>query len=128
MEWNKSYPKSQHRKIAEFLSRLKRRMDRGNGLNNYPLGLIEKVFQMGVYLMAIKGVLGWEVKNPLILMIILAVGMKFLDWFTGYVDERKGFWKVEAELSDREINSFQQEMMGKIDNIKEIVANMHNEQ
>lgn len=97
------------------------RSGRGGGLMSQGTDLFRDVLDGTVYMFAIKGVFGIEI-SPVILFVIVVV-KKAIEYAMGYFDEKIGFWKYENDYASREINPFNKELLDRVKNIESIIDN-----
>ena len=113
--------------IAKAFAITKLRLDRGNSLKSYIINPIRNLLTI-----ALGGGLGWQVfvkeKDFGLLTIMTFVGIliigadKFTDWLVGKFDQKKGFWKIEQEYNNTELNPFFKDMGNKVDEILKVVS------
>lgn len=109
-------------KIPEWLkkavAKFYLRYQRGNNLAN---------FLRDMFIIIAGGIIIFEYINknynfyitPIWIWLLLsAVGVIIILYFIGCLDEKYGFWKVEARYSTEIINPYFKEMMDKIDRIE----------
>ena len=107
----------------EALARYRLRSTRGNSLLNMVQGVVMAMFYAGGMIFFLKELTGIEIPPKLIPPAVIFIHIT--NYFIGWLDFKVGFWKIEADMTDREINTYQQEMMAKIDKINDKLNSNH---
>lgn len=102
--------------ILGWIARFYLRYNRGNSLFNFVKDVIMVLGMLSMIVIVVKEYLGMDV--PVWIIFIMPFLPIFL-YALGWLDEKYGFWKIEAVYATEEINPYFKEMS---DNIKEIKA------
>lgn len=106
-------------KVAESIAKFFLRSGRGQGLISRVTDPIKDVLDGTVYLFALKGLLGITIS--IYILIIIVIAKRGLEVFLGWLDERIGFWKAENYYGAYQLNTFNQELMGRVKDIQKKV-------
>ena len=108
------------REIAEHLAKYTLRSGRGSGLIGQVTDLGRDMLEGTVYLFALKGLL--DITIPPMFLVVIVITKKIVEYSLGWLDEKWGFWRVEADYASRKINPFNAELMERIKRIESSVV------
>lgn len=113
---------SRKHKLGVIVAKYFLRSERGRTLRARASDPFTDFFNGSVYLLALKGVWGFELKPEYLIYIVIA--LKIFDYLAGWIDQiRLGFWKVENETSSL-INPFNEEMLSRQKHTEEMVEKL----
>lgn len=92
------------------------RTGHGNGLMNHVTDIPRDMLEGTVYLFAIKGLIGISLSPTLIPIIVIS--KKIVEYFLGFVNEKIGFLKTQNDITSRELNPFNKELLDRIKGIE----------
>lgn len=104
------------RSIAEKIVKLRTRHGRGAGLGSDVRGLFYGVLTGGLFMDLVNRYTEFVI--PFRWVVIIAFSLEIVYYFMGWIDEKVGFWKFEAEYSSRELNPYYKKLERDIRDIK----------
>lgn len=105
-------------KIGIYLAKYRLRSARGNAWTSELKGIFLMFSSGGVVLLLIDRY--FHILLPIWWLPVLWFIQKVVEYFLGRLDEKHfKFWQTEIEYSYKEINPFNQDLMNKIDEIRE---------
>jgi len=104
------------RKIAELLAKLYLRQGRGAALTSIPKSMLRDVFYLGGILVGLDYKFGIKIPIEIVVPVIVVLAL-FVEYGTGWLDEKYGFWKIQKNYENKQLTPFFSELDKKIDDI-----------